>query len=295
MNKSVFFKSQEDTGIGLTSTSANTIANMAKEYIQSCEVILDNVCFYKTTVGLISSSENKVIQQGTSIINNIPALLDTVAKAKSLIAWLREAIKAKEEMHESLLNLSLTDYCNILDVQIPSNPIKAHILTGEEYYNSLDIKERNRYYQLETEAAILGKYIHPNGAYSEARKDLKNKISNPHKVIGQGRDALIYSYTPTIEVEAIDEQFYELQKKHREIQKQLNSMKFECEKAVNESQIKADSEYSAARSEYAEKLKVLDAQRVAYIKEQEVEIGKLRIRIPDSLMGVYQIISNLGK
>lgn len=295
MNKLVFFKSEEDTGIGLTSTSANTIANMAKEYIQSCEVILDNVCFYKTTVGLISSSENKVIKEGTSIINNIPTLLDTVSKAKSLIAWLREAIKAKEEMHESLLNLSLTDYCDILGVQIPKNPILAHVLTEEEYYNSLDIKERNRYYQLETEVAVLGKYIHPNGVYSEARKDLKNKISNPHKVIGQGRDALIYSYTPTIGVEAIDEQFYELQKKHREVQKQLNSMKFECEKAVNESQIKADSEYSAARSEYAEKLKVLDAQRVAYIKEQEVEIGKLRIRIPDSLMGVYQTISNLGK
>jgi hypothetical protein len=295
MNKSVFFKSEEDTGIGLTSTSANTIANMAKEYIQSCEVILDNFCFYNTTVGLISSSENKIIQKGTSIIGNIPALLSTVSKAKSLIAWLREAIKAKEEMHKYLLMMSLTDYCNILNIQIPSKPIKAYVLTEEEYYNSLDIKERNRYYQLETEAAVLGKYIHPNGAYSEARKDLKDKVINPYKVIGQGRDALIYSYTPTIEVEAIDEQFYELQKEHREIQKQLNSMKFECEKAINESQIKADSEYSAAYSEYAEKLKVLEAQRVAYIKEQEVEIGKLRIRIPDSLIGIYQTISNLGK
>lgn len=295
MNKSVFFKSEEDTGIGLTSTSANTIANMAKEYIQSCEVILDNVCFYKTTVGLISSSENKVIKEGTSIINNIPTLLDTIVKAKSLIAWLREAIKAKEEMHKAILNMSLTSYYDIVGIEAPKPPVKAYILTEEEYYNSLDIKERNRYYQLETEAAVLGKYIHPNGAYSEARKDLKDKISNPHKVIGQGRDALIYSYTPTVGVENIDEQFYELQKKHREVQKQLNSIKFECEKAINESQIKSDSEYSAACHEYAEKMKVIEANRVAYIKKQEVEINKLRIRIPDSLMGIYQYISNLGK
>lgn len=183
----VFFKKEGEEGVALTSTSANHVANLAKEYIQG---------------------------------------------VKSLIAWLREGIKAKENLMNGMVK--------------PETPNYGHVLTEVEYYASLPIKKRNRYYQLETEAAVLGKYIHPDGHLSDARKELKDKLQHPHKVDGRGRDALIYTYTPTVDVAEVDNVFFELQKKHREIQAQLNAMKHSCEQAINESTNKVNTEYMAA-------------------------------------------------
>lgn len=114
----------------------------------------------------------------------------------------------------------------------PLSPVAPHVLTEQEYYASLPIKERNRYYQLETVAAVIGKYIHPNDVLSDERKKLKYRIQHPHQVDGKGRDALIYTYEPSVSAEDVDNTFYELQKKHREVQAQLNSMKHDCEVAV---------------------------------------------------------------
>lgn len=44
--------------------------------------------------------EGNVIQEGTSreVLSSIPSMLESIAQAKSLIAWLKEAIKAKNDL-----------------------------------------------------------------------------------------------------------------------------------------------------------------------------------------------------
>lgn len=162
-----FFKKEGEEGIALTSTSANHIANMAKEYIQG---------------------------------------------------------KAKNDLINGLQSVSLDDWCEEYGVEKPLSPVAPHVLTEQEYYASLPIKERNRYYQLEAVAAVIGKYIHPDGVLSDERKKLKDRIQHPHRVDGKGRDALIYTYEPSVSAEDVDNTFYELQKKHREVQARLNSI-----------------------------------------------------------------------
>lgn len=282
---------------GLTSTSANHVANLAKEFIQSKQTALDNVCFYKTQVGLISSAETKTIKDGNSNeeLEQIPSMLMNIAQAKSLIAWLREAIKARETITKELNSFTLANYCKMKDIEYPSEPIRGHVLTEDEYFGSLGIKERNRYYQLETQAAVIGKYIHPDGVYADAREDMKKKSHAPHSVSGTGRDALIYTYDITVDPELVESKFFELQNKHREIQSQLNSIKFECQKAIDESETKVNAEYEAAYKEYLAKLGIVNAEFVSYKKKQSVEIGKLKIVIPDSLKVIYTEIATLGK
>lgn len=51
----VFFKKEGEEGVALTSTSANHIANMAKEYIQGMETQLNNVSFLNVGVLCFSS------------------------------------------------------------------------------------------------------------------------------------------------------------------------------------------------------------------------------------------------
>ena len=294
----VFFKKEGEEGVALTSTSANYIANLAKEYIQGVETQLNNICFFDVRVALIGTlADANIIQTGESseVLDSLQSLLEGVAQAKSLIAWLREAIKAKENLMKGLQTISLDEWCEENNIERPTLPVASHILTEQEYYASLPIKERNRYYQLETEAAVLGKYIHPNSNLSDARKELKDKIYHPHQVEGKGRDALIYTYTPTTSIAIVDNVFYELQKKHREVQAQLNSMKYSCEQAINESTNKSNTEYAVASSEYREALKAIMLSFKTWKDEKSQEYSKLKIVIPNSLLGIYNTINSLGK
>lgn len=294
----VFFASENAEGVKLSSTSANHIANLAKEYIQGVETQLDNISFFNVEVALVGSVGGaNTIQTGKSseVLDSLQSLLEGVAQAKSLIAWLREGIKAKESLMKGLQTISLEDWCKENGMVKPETPNYGHVLTEVEYYASLPIKERNRYYQLETEAAVLGKYIHPDGHLSNARKELKDKIYHPHKVDGKGRDALIYTYTPTTSIAIVDNVFYELQKKHREIQAQLNAMKYNCEQAINESTNKVNTEYMAASQKYQAELKDVLGAFKTWKDEKSQEYSRLKIVIPHSLMGIYNTINSLGK
>lgn len=293
----VFFKKEGEEGVALTSTSANHISNLAKEYIQGTETYLNNISFLNIEVALVGSTSVNTIQTGeeSEVLEDLQSTLEKVAQAKSLIAWLREGIKAKENLVNSLRTISIEDWCKENGMVMPETPSYGHVLTEEEYYASLPIKERNRYYQLETEAAVLGKYIHPNGHLSNARKELKDKIYHPHRVDGKGRDALIYTYTPTISAALVDNVFYELQKKHREIQAQLNAMKYSCEQAINESTNKVNTEYMAASQKYQAELKDVLGAFKTWKDEKSQEYSKLKIVIPHSLMGIYNTINSLGK
>ena len=294
----VFFKKEGEEGVALTSTSANHIANLAKEYIQGVETQLNNICFFNAEVALVGSVGGaSTIQTGetSEVLNNLQSLLEGVAQAKSLIAWLREGIKAKENLMKDLQTISLEGWCKENGIAKPEAPNYGHVLTEIEYYASLPIKERNRYYQLETEAAVLGKYIHPDGHLSDARKGLKDKLQHPHKVDGKGRDALIYTYTPTVDVAEVDNVFFELQKKHREVQAQLNAMKYNCKQAINESTNKVNTEYMAASQKYQAELKDVLGAFKTWKDEKSQEYSKLKIVIPHSLMGIYNTINSLGK
>lgn len=297
MQDLVFFKKEGEDGVALTSTSANHISNMAKEYIQSIETVLNNISFIDESMSLIGGNNTAIhIGTGPETLNKIQEMLDNVANAKSLIAWFREAIKTKESLNKDLQNISIEEWCeNYSHIQMPEVPKPEKILTKEEYFASLSVKDRNRYYQLETIASVYGKYIHPDGVFADARKEVKDKIQNPHRVSGTGRDALIYHYTPSVNVDDVDKTFYELQKKHREIQAQLNSIKHECELAVNKSLNISNTNYTIAMKEYSEKYKTICQAFKTWKDSQSQIISALKIVIPNSLLGIYNIVNSLGK
>lgn len=280
---------------GLTSTSANFIANKAKEYCQDIEQSLKNVEFFSTTVNLIGSNDVSVINHGTQFIDWIPSAIEKIGQCNSLIAWLREAIKERENALNIIRRFDVEIFCELKGIEFPERPDVANALTEKAYYDSLPIKEKNRYYSLEAQAAAIGKYIHPDGSLNKARKKLSSKIQQPHEVQGSGRDTIVWNYEATIKLQDVDNLFFELQNKHREIQSQLNAMKFECEKAMKESAIKVEQEYQLAYNEYSEKISKIRSDMRLYIEEQTKFVGDLKIVIPDKLKDIYNEISQLGK
>lgn len=284
MNKSIYFGKS-----GITSTSANTVANWAKEYVSQ----MPKMNFVDTTLSLLGSNNSELISKGITSIDT--DFLYKRAKAYSLIAWLREAIKARDTLKKSVENLSLDDYCSLIGVEEPIMPDKGHVLTEEEYWDSRSIKERNRYYELETLCSVIGKFIHPDSPFSNARKELNEYINNPINVVENGRDTVIYKYVPSISPEEVEKTFFALQAKHREYQSQLNAMKYECENACMQSETEVQNKYVSEITTYQTTVKKLQAELNKYKHDKMLEISKLKIVIPESLVDIYNEISNLGK
>ena len=290
----IFFEKYGDNPT-LTSTSANHIANMAKEYILNLESEIDNIKFYTTKITIIGTDKENILSKGLTDISFIPKYLKEIAKAKSLIAWLREGIKAKENLLREIEMFTSEDYAEKFNIPIPQFPEKKSVLTEDEYYSQLSLKERNEYYSLETEAAVIGKVIHNRGSIAKERSKYLLILQNPNNIEGTGRDTIIKSYEPTISQTQIEEIFFELQKRHREVQARLNAIKNKCQQAINEDHMCSLSEYNKEVAEYKAKTKELEAQCQKYRQEQTMIISRYKIVIPNSLIDIYNTINSLGK
>ena len=290
MENKVFFGEN-----GLTSTSANHVANLAKEFISSSENYLNSISFVNCEVGLIGSDKNQTYSLGVRDLSNVESILADIAKCKALIAWLREAIKAKNSLISDINNLNIFSYCQLKEIPYPERPQLPNYLTAEKYYDSLPIKERNEYYSLEAEAATLGQFIHPGGNLSKQRSLLSEKLMHPIKSEGEGRDTVLYKYSPSISLTEVDDTFFKLQSKHREIQARLNGMKHLCEVAMQQDHLQKGNAYKAADTDYSAKMHEIENECNIYKEEELAKVQNLKIVIPNSLESIYKKIQSLGK
>lgn len=277
---------------GLTSTSANFIANVAKELYQQMESELDNICFYTTTVKLIGNSDISVLSEGKEDISSVKDTLQKIATLKSLIAWLREGIKAKESLVKEIENSTCKDY----GIKTPEEyPEREATITEDDVISSWNIKQRNRYYYLETLCSQIGGYIHPKGTFAEERKMLHKIIAEPNRVEGNGRDTLLYSRKPTISADTVEETFLDLQQTYRGYQAELNAMKYEIQTVIEQDGIQKAAKYQAECQEYKDAVTLSSAMLETAKKQALANLHNQKIIIPDSLKPIYEMVSKAGK
>jgi len=277
--------------VGLTSTSANYLANVAKEMYRVSEQNLNSMIFYTTTVKLLGSKDESLLKEGWKNVLCVESTMKDIASLKSLISWLREAIRAKERLIKEAQDGDY-DYYNI---HIPDRPEREEYITTDDYIATLNIKQRNRYYYLEAVCATIGQYIHPGGVFAEQREQLLKVISEPHTVTGQGRDTLLYTRTPSINEQTVEDTFLQLQNTYREYQAELNSIKHDIEDAVNKDTATKNIEYNEAMKLYQYKMSQVEAELTMKRKEAVTAASSLKIIIPDSLKNIYEIVQSVGK
>lgn len=276
---------------GLTMTSASYICNLAKETYMQIEKELNNIRFYDKDMQLIGTSGRQLISEGTKDISDIVDKHDRVAKLKSLIAWLREALKAKDRLFKEAENMSYVDF----GLEVPEQPERPVYLTEDDVISTWNIKQRNRYFYLETMCAQLGKYIHPDGVFSKEREKLYDIIHTPRIVNGSGRDTIVYTYTPSIDSSKVEDKFMEMQGLHRSYQAELNSMKHEIETTLENDKKEKDFNFQHEYLVWSNKMVDINNQLKVLKNEKLSELQKLKIIIPDSLESIYKEISALGK
>lgn len=283
---------------GITSTSANTLANWAKNEAFAATIELASLTFVNTRVELINGDNPKTVGIGAKDTARVGTLIDKIAKLNSFSAWMREGIKAKEKLLSELDNLDVEEYAELKDIELPQEPDYPDRIVAQDILDEMDVKKRNNYLRLEAFAAAYGKYVHSTadstGAVARARNELAEKIIRPTKVEGSGRDCVLFSYSPSANIDEVDAMFNALQETQRSYEQQLNAIKYSIESEVNLRNAKAYGEYNQALATYRGEMKSLrEALNEYKIKERE-RIGRLKIIVPNELKETYEYLNSLG-
>ena len=267
---------------GLTQTSANHIANIAKEMYESLESEIASIRLHNRdyTLAVNGNSYRVENESDKALLSALAAKLAEVAQLKSLIAYLREGIKAcavaiKENENEITLR------------QLQKSPTRPSKKGVEDFLSEQAAAEQARYFTLEAKAATLGKMVHPDGPLAEARKQYYFVKKNPTAVSGHGQEAEINTFSSGFTDEEVEKVFFQIQHEHRKVQAELNSLKADLEK-------RAAEENRAGLDEFEQKSSALKTETARERLKHEKWANSLRISIPDSLKGIYEKVSEVA-
>ena len=226
---------------------------------------------------------------------SIPQKVATISRLQSFVAYINEAIKAKESICEQVRHITTVEYANEKGITLPEHPIKKDAYTKEDYLQSLPIKELNKYYQMQTYAATIGTFIHKDSGFDKAKKELEISISNPVKATDNGRDTLIYEYVPSINKQDVDSVFYKLQSAHREYQAQYNGILAIMDKTIKDENEKITFEYVTAMEQFKTQMEIITQQVDVFKTDLLKKMESLKIVLPDAHKELVKELESLSK
>lgn len=281
---------------GITSTSANHLANLAKELIAANDAKLKNLSFVTTKIDIVGSQsqQGKTVTQGVNeaFIQEIKKLLERISEYNAFCAWMREAIKAKEVELDRICSMTFTQWLRDNKIDIKSPDLEVYV-DFSDIFEKLNIKERTEYYTLEAIASTIGRYIHKKGSISLARAQLQESIIKPYCATGAGKDTLIYSHCPSVDEAKVDEVFIDLQKWHRSVEQQLNQIRYSIKRKVTEEKIRLGNEKRLEREKFENQKKELMFQFNEWKVRENEKVSKLKIVIPEALQKTYDYLTSL--
>lgn len=278
---------------GITSTSANHVSNKGKELLKSEQAILDNINFVNTTMSLLYGGNCKTITNGMSA-DSFESMHNTIAKIANLnamSAWIHEAIKAKTEILEYVQSLSIDKWAKDQNIELPNAPGKEFPITESDVIGTWDVAKRNKYYVYESYCSLVGKFIHPKGAFYEAKEKMNNAVQNPNKVEGSGRDAIIYSYEPSIPVSDVNAEYDWLSTELRHKEAEFNKMKQEIIDAITEDKLAKAQKFDDAYTKYIDTMESIRNKFDMWKTKTVKEISALKIYLPQGPKQTYDEIN----
>lgn len=279
---------------GVTSTSANYVANVAKELIRAEQADLDNVDFITTNMCTAAINSMHTIKTGCdeAELLALPQKIERIAQMKSLIGWLREGIKAKEQMLRDVQNMCDSNVLKKIGYEKQERRAYLTEYTEDEYIETLPEQEQRTIQLLNTKAAIYGKAIHDNGPVGKARQrviDCKHAPAVIERTMGT---LTIAENAPTVAVEKVDEVYFELQDKYRTVQKELNSHLFKIKDELHHLNLDITAYNTDVQKENDAADKAERDAIMTWRKKESKRIADLKIVIPQELRALYDEVNN---
>ena len=278
---------------GITSTSANHVSNKGKELLKSEQAILDNINFVNTTASLLSGGESRTITKGMNAdsFESIHKTIAKIANLNAMSAWIHEAIKAKTEILEYVQSLSIDNWAKEQNIELPNAACKEFPITESDVIGTWDVAKRNKYYVYESYCSLVGKFIHPKGAFYEAKAQMNNAVQNPNKVEGSGRDAIIYSYEPSMPISDVNVEYNWLSTELRHKEAEFNKMKQEIVDVITEDKLAKVQKFNDAYAKYIDTMESIRNKFDMWKTKTVKEVSALKIYLPQGPKQTYDEIN----
>ena len=286
---------------GMTSTSAQHVSAMANVMVQDVKQHLMGLRLYEKSIRVIGDVECKVEE----VNNTLPEISDGVkqiCKANALIAWLREAVKEREQAQQYIQDMTLDKWMELQGIEKPASPVPPMMpkINFQDYKTILDtgltVKEYNRFVELNSALAVYGDMIHDKGLLTRQKNELARIMQNPTEVKESGRDTIITTYKVDVNVSVdIDNLYTQLQSEYRKLQAEKNGIEAKFSNLAMDYQTRKMDEWKAAKAQYDRDLTAINSQLVGYDtqmkewkKQRLEELAALKIIIPNDLKALYK-------
>ena len=286
---------------GMTSTSAQHVSAMANVMVQDVKQHLMGLRLYEKSIRVIGDVECKV----ETVNNTLPEISEGVkqiCKANALIAWLREAVKEREQAQQYIQDMTLDKWMELQGIEKPTSPVPPMMpkINFQDYKTILDtgltVKEYNRFVELNSALAVYGEMIHDKGLLTRQKNELARILQNPTEVKESGRDTIITTYKVDVNVAVdIDKLYTELQSEYRKLQAEKNGIEAKFSNLAMDYQTRKMEEWKAAKAQYDRDLTRVNSELVGiqtqmqeWKKQRLEELAALKIIIPNDLKALYK-------
>ena len=286
---------------GMTSTSAQHVSAMANVMVQDIKQHLMGLRLYEKSIRVIGDVECKV-EEVNNTLPEISEGVKQICKANALIAWLREAVKEREQAQKYVQDMSLDKWMELQGIEKPASPVPPMMpkINFQDYKTILDtgltVKEYNRFVELNSALAVYGDMIHDKGLLTRQKNELARIMQNPTEVKESGRDTIITTYHVDVNVSVdIDNLYTQLQSEYRKLQAEKNGIEAKFSNLAMDYQTRKMDEWKAAKAQYDRDLTAINSQLVGYDtqmkewkKQRLEELAALKIIIPNDLQPLYK-------
>jgi uncharacterized protein YlxW (UPF0749 family) len=270
---------------------ANVMVNDLKQHIKGLRL-------YRKYIRVIGEEET-LVEDRNDTLSEIVETVERISKANALIAWLREAVKERENALEDINAKTIQYYAMITGYEMTERPTMPQ--EPRVNFNDLNtvldagltVKEYNRALELNSTLAVLGEFIHEKGLLTMTKATLQRIEKNPVEVKESGRDTIITRYEAD-KPEMVDGIYTELQAKYRKLQAEKNGLDNKWSNQAAEYQVRKHAEYQDALAAWKTECAEWDAQyqelkdKWMIWKKQECDrIAALKIIIPNDLANLY--------
>ena len=286
---------------GMTSTSAQHVSAMANVMVQDVKQHLMGLRLYEKSIRVIGDVECKV-EEVNNTLPEISEGVKQICKANALIAWLREAVKEREQAQQYIQDMTLDKWMELQGIEKPASPVPPMMpkINFQDYKTILDtglsVKEYNRFVELNSALAVYGEMIHDKGLLTRQKNELARILQNPTEVKESGRDTIITTYKVDVNVAVdIDKLYTELQSEYRKLQAEKNGIEAKFSNLAMDYQTRKMEEWKAAKAQYDRDLTRVNSELVGiqtqmqeWKKQRLEELAALKIIIPNDLKALYK-------
>ena len=283
---------------GLTSTSANHVSAMANVMVNDLKQHINGLRLYRKYIRVIGETET-LVEERNDTLPEVIQTVERISKANALIAWLREAIKERENALNDVNNTDINTYAKRTGYEMidrPTMPQEPRV-NFSDYKTMLDagltVKEYNRAMELNSTLAVLGEFVHEKGLLTKHKAELQRIAKNPVEVKESGRDTIITRYEAD-DAAVIDEVYTELQARYRKLQAEKNGIDNKWSNQAAEYQVRKRAEYQSELAAWKAECSEWDAQYaelkdkwMTWKKQECDRIAALKIIIPKDLVNLY--------